>query len=75
MPFMKEKCICMDVYFEKKNHIIGKNLIKKMKRIQLNALASNNQMKEICSTNLTNNVKTLDACINYYIKVKPTNPF
>ena len=58
-----------------KNHIIGKHLIKQMNTCQLNALARNNQMKEICSTNLTNNVKTLDACINYYIKMAPTNPF
>ena len=58
-----------------KNHIIGKKLIKKMNTIALNALERNNQMKEICSTNLTNNVKTLDACINYYIKMPRTNPF
>ena len=58
-----------------KNHIIGKKLIKQMNIVQLNALASNNQMKEMCSTYLTNNVKTLDECINYYIKMTPTNPF
>ena len=46
-----------------------------MSTIQLNALASNNQMKEIFSTYLTNSVKTLDAYINYYIKTTPTNPF
>ena len=72
---MKEKFICMDVSFEETSHIIGKNLLKQMNTIQMNALTSNNQMKEMCSTYLTNNVKTLDACINYYIKMTPTNPF
>ena len=58
-----------------KNHIIGNNLINQMNTIQLNALARNNQMKETCSTNLTNNFKTQDAYINYYIKMTPTDPF
>ena len=58
-----------------KNHNIGKKLKNQINTFRLNSLAGNNQMKEICSTNLTNNVKTLDACINYNIKMEPTNPF